>query len=153
MPGEVAVAGVLLAVGNPPPLAVAPVAARVAGGAITGLVDVTAGPKVRVGVGAPVPAIGPPNSLQPRSGAEPVKPVSGLAGTSSPLTVVYCATPRSIAGEPGWSTSPLKSSSTVPHDPSGPGDGADTKSGSCPVMLPSPMDDWSVSMPFCQSRV
>ncbi len=42
---------------------------------------------------------GAPNSLQPRSGAAPTNPVSGLVGTGSPLTVIYCATPRSIAGE------------------------------------------------------
>ncbi len=42
---------------------------------------------------------GAPNSLHPRSGAAPTNPVSGLVGTGSPLAVIYCATPRSIAGE------------------------------------------------------
>ncbi len=46
-----------------------------------------------------VNTIGAPNSLHPRSGAAPTKPVSGLGGTGSPLAVIYCATPRSIAGE------------------------------------------------------
>ncbi len=43
--------------------------------------------------------IGLPNSLQPRSGAAPINPVSGCAGTASPPTVMYCATPLSMAGE------------------------------------------------------
>ena len=43
--------------------------------------------------------IGLPNSLQPRSGAAPINTVSGLDGIGSPLTSIYCATPRSMAGE------------------------------------------------------
>ena len=74
--------------------------------------------------------MGLPNSLQPRSGAAPIKPASGLRGTGSPLTVTYWGTPLSIAGELPWSNKPLKSSSTVCHAPSGPGFGAAAKSGS-----------------------
>ncbi len=67
---------------------------------------------------------GLPNSRHPRSGAAPVNPVIGLGGISSPLFATYCVTPLSMAGEPGCSSKPLKSSSTVPHVPSGPGFGA-----------------------------
>ena len=67
---------------------------------------------------------GLPNSLHPRSGAMPAKPVRGVGGISSPFFATYCVTPLSIAGEPDRSTRPLKSSSTVRHAPSGPGFGA-----------------------------
>ncbi|HLF73128.1 MAG TPA: hypothetical protein VI524_02190, partial [Anaerolineales bacterium] len=64
---------------------------------------------------------GLPNSLHPRSGAAPANPVMGLGGTGSPFAATYCVTPLSMAGEPAWSSSPLKSSSTVSQVPSGPG--------------------------------
>lgn len=57
--------------------------------------------KVGDGMGEAVGVItiGLPNSLHPRSGAEPINPVMGLGGIGSPLAATYCATPRSIAGE------------------------------------------------------
>src|SRR5574341_320546 len=76
-----------------------------------------------VGKGTPtavgVMNAGLPYSLQPRSGAAPRNPVMGLGRTGSPFGATYCGTPLSIAGELGWSSRPLKSSSTVPHAPSG----------------------------------
>jgi len=76
------------------------------------------------GVGVGVINAGLPYSLHPRSGATPINPVIGLSGTGSPLAARYCETPLSMAGEPAWSSRPLKSSSTVSHAPSGPGFGA-----------------------------
>src|SRR5688500_20260417 len=52
-----------------------------------------------IGDAVGVITIGLPNSRQPRSGAVPINPVSGLAGMSSPLAAMYCVTPLSIAGE------------------------------------------------------
>ena len=52
-----------------------------------------------IGEAVGVMTIGLPNSLHPRSGAAPIKPVSGLGGTSSPLGAAYCETPLSIAGD------------------------------------------------------
>src|SRR5687767_4623021 len=90
------------------------------------------------GVGVAVTKAGLPNSLHPRSGAGPINPVSGLNGTGSPFVAICCETPLSMAGELAWSSKPVKSSSTVPHAPSGPGFGAPWNSGSCPVMIPGP---------------
>ena len=104
---------------------------------VTG-VNVGRGVSELTGVGEGVIKIGAPNSLHPRSGAAPVYPVIGCGGIGSPLTATYWMTPLSMAGEPDRSTSPLKSSSTVSHAPSGPGFGAPTKSGSCPERLPTP---------------
>jgi len=106
---------------------------------VTG-VKVGKGVSELIGVGVGVMNIGAPNSLHPKSGAAPVKPVIGFGGIGSPLTATYCVTPLSIAGDPEPSTSPLKSSSTVSHTPSGPGLGAATKSGS-PEILPTPKVD------------
>ena len=86
-------------------------------------VVVPRGMEEEMGVGEGVIKIGEPSSLQPRSGA-PIKPVIGEGGTASPLFAINWAIPLSIAGEPDWMTSPLKSSSTVSHVPSGPGLGA-----------------------------
>src|SRR5688500_15234187 len=92
-----------------------------------------------IGDAVGVITIGLPNSRQPKSGAAPIKPVSGLAGMSSPLAAVYCVTPLSTAGDDDCSNRPLKSSYTVSHVPSAPGLGAAVKRGSCPVMMPGPM--------------
>jgi hypothetical protein len=88
--------------------------------------------KVGEGMGEAVGVItiGLPNSLHPRSGAEPMNPTMGFGGMGSPLAAINCATPRSIAGELPCSSRPLKSSSTVSHAPSAPGFGAATKRGS-----------------------
>lgn len=75
------------------------------------------------GAGVGVTKAGLPNSLHPRSGAVPRKPVIGLNGTGSPLAARYCETPLSMAGEVACSSKPLKSSSTVSQAPSGPGFG------------------------------
>src|SRR6266508_3236130 len=77
-----------------------------------------------IGDGVAVMNAGLPNSLHPRSGAGPTKPVIGIGGTFSPFAATNWAMPLSIAGEPDWSTRPLKSSSTVCHVPSRPGFGA-----------------------------
>ena len=77
-----------------------------------------------IGEAVGVMNMGLPNSLHPKSGAAPVKPVIGVGGMGSPLFAINCVTPLSIAGEPDWSKRPLKSSSTVSHAPSGPGFGA-----------------------------
>lgn len=99
---------------------------KVAAGDTVGETGVNVAAGVKDGVaGAPgMKNAGLPYSRQPRSGAAPVNAVMGVAGTGSPLLVTYCVTPLSIAGEPDCSNSPLKSSSTVPQVPSGPGLGA-----------------------------
>lgn len=50
--------------------------------------------------GVGVIKIGLPNSRHPRSGAAPANPVIGEGGIGSPFDATYCATPRSMAGEP-----------------------------------------------------
>ena len=107
---------------------------------VTGVI-VGRGVSELIGVGDGVINMGAPNSLHPRSGAAPVYPVIGCGGISSPFVAKNCVMPLSMAGEPDCNTSPLKSSSTVSHAPSGPGFGAATKSGSCPEMLPTPSVD------------
>src|SRR5688572_27007368 len=62
------------------------------------------------GVGVGVTIAGLPNSLHPRSGAAPRKPVIGLNGTGSPFAAMDCETPLSIAGELAWIRRPVKSS-------------------------------------------
>src|SRR3972149_4607548 len=84
-------------------------------------VGVGSGLAVAVTVG--VPGGGGVNSCQPRSGAAPEDSVEGVGGIASPSLAMYWVIPASMAGEPARSTRPLKSSSTVPHNPSGPGFG------------------------------
>ena len=52
-------------------------------------VAVTGSVPVGEGSGVGVIKMGLPNSLHPRSGAEPVKPVRGVGGTASPLAAAY----------------------------------------------------------------
>ena len=103
-------------------------------GAIVAVTEVGEGSGEAVGV----ITIGLPNSRHPRSGAAPIKPVRGLGGTSSPLAAAYWETPLSMAGDVPCSRRPLKSSSTVSQVPSGPGFGFAAKSGSWPLMIPTP---------------
>jgi len=62
---------------------------RVGSGVNVSTVAVGKGVSEETGVGVGVGNIGAPNSLHPRSGDMPVKPVNGLGGTCSPLTAIY----------------------------------------------------------------
>src|SRR5688500_3571938 len=70
-------------------------------GVIVGMEDGVSVAKVGDGMGVAVGVmtIGLPNSLQPKSGAAPMKPVLGTGGIGSPSADTYWATPLSMAGE------------------------------------------------------